>query len=135
MARAQQTRVFIDVVPNMQEFNMDLSLEDAARHASMQEDHQALQDAIWAAEAGKEPLVQSFQGELEGQLGALRKQVLEVRAQAEHAMLLDPGTDVEEAHVRPTSSSRVAAKRLRSASWARSTGLCIKSACESCERQ
>lgn len=81
---------------------MALSLEDAARLASMQEDHQALQDAIWAAEAGRDQLVASFQGELDGQMAALRKQVLDVRGMAEHAMLLDPDSDVDDAHVRPS---------------------------------
>ena len=81
---------------------MSLSLEDSARHASMHEDYQALQDTIWGAAAGNEALVQSFQSELEAQVAALRKQILDVRLAAEHSMLLDPDSDVEEAHVRPS---------------------------------
>jgi hypothetical protein len=82
-----------------------LSLEDAARLASVQEDYQGLLDAIWSAEAAKDPLVSSFQADLDGQIASLRKQVLDLRLLAQNGMLLDPARDRDEAHVRSSLAS------------------------------
>lgn len=79
---------------------MPLSAEDAARFATVGEEWQALQDAVWAAEAGKDPLVATFAPALEAQLAGLRKAVAEARGATDNALLLDPNSDRDEAQVR-----------------------------------
>ena len=78
---------------------MHMSAEDAARHATVGEEWQALQDTVWAAEAGRDSLVATFAPALEAQLAALRKAVAEARGAADSGVLLDPASDKDEAQV------------------------------------
>lgn len=79
---------------------MQLSAEDSAKISTLHEDYRALQDAMWSAESSKEQLCVSFKEDLDGQIANVRKQVLDIRVQAQHDMLLDPATDMHEASVR-----------------------------------
>lgn len=83
---------------------MQLSPEDSAKISTLHEDYRALQDAMWSAESSKEQLCASFKEDLDGQIADVRKQVLDIRVQAQHDMLLDPATDMHEASVRRASS-------------------------------
>lgn len=78
---------------------MELSPEDSAKISTLHEDYRTLQDAMWSAESNKEQLCLAFREDLDGKVTALRKQVLDIRLMAQHDMLLDPTTDMHEAHV------------------------------------
>jgi hypothetical protein len=86
---------------------MELSPEDSAKISTLHEDYRTLQDAMWSAESNKEQLCLAFREDLDVKVADLRKQVLDIRLIAQHDMLLDPTTDMHEAHVRPCLHAHV----------------------------